>query len=223
MKSCPNPVCRKLIPQDARHCPYCGHALPKRSNMPLFVVLALVVLGLAVALILNRNTIQAIFSKTPVVQAPQAALTIPTGTKTRGPEQQVTQVRATLTASPAATKTLVPATSTPVATLTGEATAAKDLCKNAPAPRVYIDALVSVVTTDHDRLVLRSSAEINDSNELERLHIGTQLKIHDGPVCVVDPKTHTPYWFWEVKVKSSARMGWVAEGDRALYYLKVVR
>jgi hypothetical protein len=95
-------------------------------------------------------------------------------------------------------------------------------CPGAPTPRIFINALVGVIPTNNDRLVLRSSPTINDSTELQRLNTGTQLKVHDGPVCVNDPDTGINYWFWEVKVKSSGRMGWVAEGDRSLYYLKIV-
>ena len=96
-------------------------------------------------------------------------------------------------------------------------------CTEAPRPRIFVNALVKVIATNDDRLVLRSEPSISSSTELQRLNYGTELKVHDGPICVIDPDLKIQYWFWEVKVKSSGQMGWVAEGDRILYYLEVIR
>jgi len=83
--------------------------------------------------------------------------------------------------------------------------------------------LVRVVATNQDKLVLRSLPEIRVSTELRRLNTGTELKIFDGPVCVEDHETGFDFWFWEVRVKSTREMGWVAEGDKASYYFEFVR
>ena len=118
------------------------------------------------------------------------------------------------------TRTALQSTSTPT---TQSPTKISTSCPKAPTTRISINNLVRVITTDNDRLVLRSIPEINDGTELQRLNKGTELKIFNGPVCVRDPKTSISYWFWEVRIKSTDAFGWVAEGDRSLYYLEVIR
>ncbi len=96
-------------------------------------------------------------------------------------------------------------------------------CPGAPPIKIAINDLVTVVTTNSDRLILRSEPKLSDALEKVRLNYGTLLKIHDGPVCVHDQARGKSYWFWEVKVKSTNMMGWVAEGDTQMYYIKKVK
>ncbi len=206
MKYCPNPECEKAVPESAQHCPHCGQTLTTK-NIPATPFYVAGVTFITIAVILFVRTIQ---PKTGKDIAPKAI--------TSTPVTQPTSPQPTLT------KRVVSETPTgftepdPSATMTISGS-----CPGAPNPRIFINALVRVVTTDNDRVVLRSSPTIKDSTELQRLSTGTQLKIHDGPVCVNDASTGINYWFWEVKVKSNGRMGWVAEGDRSLYYLQLAR
>lgn len=93
-------------------------------------------------------------------------------------------------------------------------------CSGAPIVRVKVNDLVIVVTSNSDRLILRSKPIIEKSTELKRLDYGSYLKIHDGPVCVRDASSGKNYWFWEVKDKATGMMGWVADGDSSMHYIK---
>jgi hypothetical protein len=50
------------------------------------------------------------------------------------------------------------------------------------------------------------------------LTYGAPVEIVDGPVCV-NYDADTAYWFWQVRDENGV-LSWVAEGDRAYYYLR---
>lgn len=217
MKSCTNPQCSRQIPDDAGHCPYCGRdqAKSSRSGQPFYLI-GIVMLSLALILFLKAVSPQTASRNSSLSSSKESALIT---------SQTPIATRNLIFASPSLvpkTKTPIPVTETPAGpTRTSISTSTS--CAGAPPTRIKINDLVIVITTDRDRLVLRSLPEINDSTEIQRLETGTQLKIFDGPVCVKDPKTAVRFWFWQVRVKATRQLGWVAEGDRSLYYLEVVR
>ncbi len=95
-------------------------------------------------------------------------------------------------------------------------------CSTAAKPRIEVDDLIEVKTTKSDPLRLRSSPDISYDNIKIRLAPGTQLKVVDGPICVKDDRTGNYYWFWEVKVRGTNEIGWVAEGQPYYYYVEKV-
>ena len=95
-------------------------------------------------------------------------------------------------------------------------------CSGAPATRVEINDLAKVITTNGERLMLRSSPEFSDNNIMYRLESGTLIKIWNGPYCVDNSSDGKNYWFWEVRPKGWSRdwIGYVAEGEIGEYYIK---
>lgn len=79
---------------------------------------------------------------------------------------------------------------------------------------------VIVIAANSDKLKLRSEPKISPDTILRRLDQFTSLQIVDGPVCVTDSEVGISYWFWKVKVISTGKTGWVAEGDGQNYYLE---
>lgn len=96
-------------------------------------------------------------------------------------------------------------------------------CSTAAKPRIDVNDLIEVKTTKSDPLRLRSSPDISYDNIKIRLAPGTQLKVLDGPICVKDDKTGNYYWFWEVKVRDTNEIGWVAEGQPYYYYVEKIK
>jgi hypothetical protein len=217
MKFCSHNQCNREIPDSARHCPFCGQAQARtiRSAQPFFLV-GISMLSIMVILLINSFSSGAVPPNILVNTPTQKS----TATNLPRPSPQATTFISSTpipVTYPAVGITRTPLTPTP----TGISTSSS--CPGALPSRIQINDLVQVVTTNRDRLVLRSSPEINDRTELQRLNTGTRLKIFDGPVCVQDPVTSIYYWFWEVRVKSTDVLGWVAEGDRSLYYLEFIR
>lgn len=206
MKYCPNPECGKVVPESAEHCPHCGQSLITK-NIPATPFYIAGVIFLTIAAVLFVKTIR----PNPEVDIVPEDITSTPVAHSTSPQPTLTKRIATYTP----TSLIKPNPST---TMTNSGS-----CPGAPKPRIFINSLVKVITTNDDRLVLRSEPSISSSTELKRLNYGTELKVHDGPICVIDPDSKIQYWFWEVKVKSNGQMGWVAEGDRILYYLEVIR
>ena len=218
MKQCTNNQCNRQIPDAAKHCPYCGQDQAKtRPHAQPFLLIGITMLAAMIILLVMAFSPEATFPNIAVNTSTKDATSI------TSPAQPATStmVFAAHTSNPA-TPTATIFTRTP-RTPTSTQISTSTTCPGAPPPRIQINDLVKVVTTDRDRLVLRSSPEINSRTELQRLNTGTQLKIFDGPVCVLDPETSIYYWFWEVKLKSTGALGWVAEGDRSLYFLEFIR
>jgi len=218
MKPCINEQCNRQIPEAARHCPYCGQdQASKRRYAQLFFLTGVSMLSVMVIL-----AAQALSPDNMSANIPASTHTTKT-VNIDSPRPSATQ--ATILAS----RTSIPATNTAMQltptrrTSTPTEISTSTTCPGAPPTRIRINDLVQVITTNQDRLVLRSDPEINARTELRRLDTGTRLKIFDGPVCVQDPETSIHYWFWEVRVKSTDTRGWVAEGDRSLYFLEFVR
>ena len=90
-------------------------------------------------------------------------------------------------------------------------------CPGAPPIRVRIDDLARVTYTDGRPLRLRSAPRISSANIIARLPEGEKIKIRYGPVCA------NSYAFWQVKVKSTGVIGWVAEGNNQNYFIETVR
>ena len=107
----------------------------------------------------------------------------------------------------------VPTSTPPIVTATAAVSC------SAPAPHVKTGQQVTVMVEDFDKLKLRSEPEISDNVTLE-LDLYTQLRILDGPVCVLDADTETEYLFWKVAVIPSGEIGWVAEGDSTHYFFQ---
>lgn len=218
MKYCINEQCKNSIPDEAKHCPYCGQTQNAGglSAKPFFI-LGIIMLSIMVILLMREFSSQPKSQNVPIVSPSKINNHSPTQTPVptiKAKSATLTPVLPTSTTTPF-TKTSLPPTPTKIATSIS--------CSGAPSPKIKINDLVRVVTTENDRLVLRSVPEINNRTEIQRLNEGTQLKIFDGPVCVKDPSTFISYWFWEIKVKSTGVLGWVAEGDRSLYYIERVR
>lgn len=208
MKVCPK--CKTTdLPDDVKHCFQCGYEFTPsngNSNGPL---LAIVIIIVIVFLIFGAASNSG--NKPPVTLVSQPTV----------PEISIGLVTIpSPTYRPA--ETSIKPTIKPIFTKT-QSKSSEDSCPGAPKIQVSINDLVRVVTTNNDRLILRSEPRIRDATEIMKLDSGTQLKIHDGPICVTDPETRKNYWFWEVKVKSNEKMGWVAEGDSGMYYIKTVR
>jgi hypothetical protein len=91
---------------------------------------------------------------------------------------------------------------------------------SAPAPHVETGQQVTVMVEDFDKLKLRSDPQISPDNVTLELELYTQLRILDGPVCVLDADTETEYLFWKVAVIPSGEIGWVAEGDATHYFFQ---
>lgn len=89
----------------------------------------------------------------------------------------------------------------------------------APVPHVKVDQQVSVTVEDWDKLKLRSEAALSPDTIILELAQYTQLRILDGPVCVLSPETDSAYLFWKVAVIPSGEIGWVAEGDIWHYFI----
>jgi hypothetical protein len=89
----------------------------------------------------------------------------------------------------------------------------------APVPHVVVDQQVSVTVEDWDKLKLRSKAALSADTIVMELPQYTQLRILDGPVCVLSPETDSAYLFWKVAVIPSGEIGWVAEGDIWHYFI----
>ena len=218
MKYCSNDQCKNAIPDDAIHCPYCGQnqIATKRSAQPFFIV-GIIMLSIMIVLLGRELSRQPISQNASVDSSTNRNVPI----STQSPVATSRIAFASQTPVPP-TRTSIPFTRTPtIPTPTQISTSTS--CSGAPSPRIKINDLVRVVTSNDDRLVLRSVPEINDGTEIQRLDKGTQLKIFVGPVCVQDSATSIFYWFWLVKVKSTGILGWVAEGDRSLYYLEKIR
>ena len=88
-------------------------------------------------------------------------------------------------------------------------------CRGAPPIRVKAGDLVHVTTTEGDKLILRSSPEVDD-NMITMLLAGIELRIIDGPVCSDN------FSYWEIKIPGTIQTGWVAEGDNSLYYIEPI-
>lgn len=215
MKECNNTHCRKLIPNSAGHCPFCGkeQAAVSRPAWPFFLIGVTLwfLMGVMILAELDTSTLSRNLFVLPTVneEAPQATATRRTATPTR------TRIPPTRTLRPF-TRTPLPPSPTTIVVSTS--------CPGAPATRIAVNDLIRVITTNRDRLVLRSLPEITDSSELRRLNMGTEMKVFSGPVCVQDPDTSQSYWFWEVRLKNERNVfGWVAEGDRTLYFVENIR
>jgi hypothetical protein len=121
----------------------------------------------------------------------------------------------------AATKDAIPRptyTATPTALDT--ATAVFSICPGAPGPYAAIGNQVTVVAEDVDKLKLRSKPTLSSETVVKELNRFTQLQIVGGPMCVTSAETGISYWLWKVKVQSSGKIGWVAEGDRQNYFIE---
>lgn len=94
------------------------------------------------------------------------------------------------------------------------------VCPGAPVPHVEIGQQVTVLVENFDKLKLRSAPEISLDTEKMELDKFAQLKILEGPVCVVDAETEVFYWFWKVGVPPGTEIGWVAEGDSLHYFIE---
>ena len=108
----------------------------------------------------------------------------------------------------------VPTSTPPIVTATAAVSC------SAPAPHVKTGQQVTVMVEDFDKLKLRSEPEISPDNVTLELELYTQLRILDGPVCVLDADTEIQYLFWKVAVIPSGEIGWVAEGDATHYFFQ---
>ena len=93
-------------------------------------------------------------------------------------------------------------------------------CSGAPKPRVEVGDSIRVTYTDGTPLRLRTSPEVLDENIIELLAEGTHMEVIAGPECEPRPDRSDSFVFWEIRVKSSGLQGWVAEGDKTMYYIE---
>jgi hypothetical protein len=80
----------------------------------------------------------------------------------------------------------------------------------------------SVVTDDSDKLKLRSAPVLSPDNVIRELDQYTRLEIVGGPMCVQSAETGIGYWLWKVKVISTGKTGWVAEGDGRNHFIEPI-
>lgn len=79
---------------------------------------------------------------------------------------------------------------------------------------------VTVITENSDKLKLRSEPKISSDTVIRELDQFIPLTVVSGPVCVTSAETGISYWLWKVKVQSSGKSGWVAEGDGQNYFIE---
>ncbi len=91
-------------------------------------------------------------------------------------------------------------------------------CETAPEPHVRIGQNVTVMVENYDKLKLRSEPRISPDTVITELNKFSKLVILDGPECVAGAD-NIMYWFWEVRVTSTNKVGWVAEGQISHYYI----
>ena len=72
---------------------------------------------------------------------------------------------------------------------------------------------VTVIAGNSDKLKLRSDPKISPDTVISELDQFTIMVIMDGPLCVHSAETGISYWLWKVKVISTGKTGWVAEGN----------
>ena len=99
----------------------------------------------------------------------------------------------------------------PEKTPTAVATTAS-ACPGSHAP-ISAGVEATVITEDSDKLKLRSEPKISPETVKMELDQFTRLQIVGGPLCVQSDETGIGYWLWKVKIISSGKTGWVAEGD----------
>lgn len=91
----------------------------------------------------------------------------------------------------------------------------------APESRVKPGQQVTVTVEDWDKLKLRSDPKFAFENVVMELNQYTQLRILDGPICVLAANSNDDaYLFWKVAVIPSGEIGWVAEGDSTHYFIE---
>lgn len=134
----------------------------------------------------------------------------------------VSQYAATLVAEITSTALYVSLhpTATKTITVTPKASPTKIIlsCESAPIPHVRIGQTVTVLVENYDKLKLRSEPRISQDTVITELNKFTKLEILDGPECVAGVD-NTMYWFWKVRVTSTNKVGWVAEGQLSHYYI----
>src|SRR5215207_196956 len=91
-----------------------------------------------------------------------------------------------------------------------------------PGPHLQLFAGIEVLvrTENSDKLKLRSEPEIAPDTVLRELDQWAPLTVVGGPVCITSAETGISYWLWKVKVQSSGKSGWVAEGDGQNYFIE---
>jgi len=131
----------------------------------------------------------------------------------------------TWTLLPPATAT-ASATSTPEPTATSEGTKAPPtdtpfVCPGAPPPRVKVGDLARVTITNGLPLRVRETPVVNNTNVIAQIAEGTAFRITNGPECAPIPNTSDSFVFWEITIESTGLTGWVAEGDKSIYFIEL--
>jgi hypothetical protein len=116
-----------------------------------------------------------------------------------------------------------PSPAVPVRTVTAAPSSttrpADAFCPLAPAPRLKIGDTARIGFSTGEKTRLRSAPESGD-NLVGVVVEGTDLKVIDGPVCYPRPGRNDAYIYWKVRVISTSKEGWMAEGDANEYYME---
>lgn len=205
--------CESKIPANVVFCKYCKRdrflGFPQYEWLLIFLVLFGCIGSFGLAQVIPVKPLP---STTPIKSKSTLTLMPPL------PSQ--TPVMPTITAAPSLTRSPSPTTQIIIALTSTPDYFGGTVCPGAPSVKVQVNDLVMVITSNNDKLKLRSKPIIDPSTEIRKLGYGSYLKIHDGPVCVKDSSNGISYWFWEVKDRATGQMGWVADGDSNLYYIK---
>jgi DNA-binding helix-hairpin-helix protein with protein kinase domain len=86
------------------------------------------------------------------------------------------------------------------------------------APTLTLNIGETVYVNSGAGLRGHSQPNLSSDNVVVMLTYGAPVEIVDGPVCV-NYDADTAYWFWQVRDENGV-LSWVAEGDRAYYYLR---
>jgi hypothetical protein len=88
-------------------------------------------------------------------------------------------------------------------------------CPGALPIRVELGYLVRVVSTDGDKVNLRSSPSM-DNNIIDAMTNGTKLRIIGEHVCANNSA------FWKVQIFGTDETGWVREADDTMYFIEPI-
>ena len=204
--------CDALIPEDTFFCKKCKRDRLVRIPQYEWILILLVFFGCAGTFGLGQ-----VIGVRPTPIATQTKNTPTTRAPLPPPAPSNTPIHPTITFEPSLTPKPI---FTQGPTSSPDYYSGSNSCPGAPRVKVSKNDLVKVVTSNNDRLILRSKPIIDSSTEIKRLNYGAYLKIHDGPVCVKNPSDGKNYWFWEVKDKATETMGWVADGDSRMHYIE---
>lgn len=203
MNQCPN--CKKTVPENAQHCPYCGHSLSGRklSPVPFFLVgFALLIIS---GILLGNYLKNPALSLSPTSANPSRETTgVPTQ---RLPSAGNNPIQGT------STKITIPPTRTSAAKLQPTPTFDWSECHATYSTRLGIGDSVVIGSFSSPFGYNVLSGPYQDKDKVGAISPGDKATIIAGPSC------SNRWIWWIIKLDKNEVSGWLPEGDANSFWL----